>query len=237
MDSGFAPAARPGIRRKTLRSAQNDLQARIHPGRGGDSGNRAGRMVARIRAAAADAGGPPFLRSTRQRHSRPPDRHSRAAHAGAVSRAFDQSRRRRRARTGAACHRARLSRSLQDPGRQRAGLCADLGGFCRARQELRPARRPRPHRDRAESHPRRARRPHRVPRRRRHLAEQLHVHAQHGPGHGRLHGAVEARRHGRPLGVHARGRARQGDHREARLPVPGAEHPRHRMERRRRSSR
>ena len=58
-----------------------------------------------------------------------------------------------------------------------------------------------------------------------------------GPGHGRLHGAAEARRHGRPLGVHARRRARQGDHREARLPVPRAEHPRHRMERSRRSSR
>ena len=29
-----------------------------------------------------------------------------------------------------------------------------------------------------------------VPRRRRHLAEQLHVHAHQGPGHGRLHGAA-----------------------------------------------
>src|SRR6188472_2524608 len=53
-----------------LWESQNDLQARIHPGRGGDSGNRAGWMVARVRAAAADAGGPAFFRSTRQRHSR-----------------------------------------------------------------------------------------------------------------------------------------------------------------------
>ena len=29
----------------------------------------------------------------------------------------------------AACHRARPPRSLQNPGRQRAGLCADLGGL------------------------------------------------------------------------------------------------------------
>ena len=45
--------------------------------------------------------------------------------------------------------------------------------------------------------------PHAVPRRRRHLAGQLHVARQQGPGHGRLHGAAEARRHDRPLGVHA----------------------------------
>ena len=112
---------------------------------------------------------------------------------------------------------ARFLDLLQDPRRVGAPAYAlTLGGFRRARQELRPARRPRPHRDRAESDPRRARRPHacsstaatpgRTATRR--MRDQ-------GPGHGRLHGAAEARRHGRPLGVHARRRARQGDHRRS----------------------
>ena len=56
-----------------------------------------------------------------------------------------------------------------------------------------------------------------VSRRRRYLAEQLHRAADQGPGHGRLHGAAQARRHDRPLGIHARHRSRQGDRRETRL--------------------
>ncbi len=58
---------------------------------------------------------------------------------------------------------------------------------------------PRPHRHGARRDPRRARRQGAVPRWRRHLAEQLHLDGEQGPGHGRLHGAAEARRHDRPL--------------------------------------
>ena len=176
-------------------------------------------------------------RPGRQRHPRSPRRPARPAQAGAVSRAVGQHRRRRRARTIAACHRPGVSRPVQDPGRLRQRLCLHRGGFRGARPNLRQARRARPDRHRAQDDPRRAPGPHPVPRRRRHLAEQLHVLAQQGPGHGRLHGAVEARRHDRPLGVHARRRARQGNRQDARISVSRAEHPRHRMERSRRSSR
>ena len=54
-----------------------------------------------------------------------------------------------------------------------------------------------------------------VPRRRRYLAEQLHRAADQRRRHGRLHGAAEARCHDRPLGIHARHRSRQGDHRRS----------------------
>ncbi len=143
-----------------------------------------------LRAAAPDAGRPAALRAARQRHARPRHRHPRAARAAAVPRAVGQPRRRRGEGPGAAPHRPRPSRSLQDPAGLGRGLRADLGGFRRAGQELRPARRARPHRHHREGDPRRARRPRRVPRRRRHLAEQLHVAGQQGPGHGRLHGAA-----------------------------------------------
>ena len=93
------------------------------------------------------------------------------------------------------------------------GLRADLRRLHGARQELRPDRRPRPHRHHRQDDPRRARRPRAVPRRRRHLAEQLHVARQQGPGHGRLHGAAQAGRHDRALGVHARRRAGEGTRR------------------------
>ena len=63
-------------------------------------------------------------------------------------------------------------------------------------------------------------------RRRRHLDQQLDLAQDQRPGHGRRHGAAEAGRDDRALGVHARRSARQGNRREARLPVPGAERPR-----------
>ena len=169
--------------------------------------------------------------AARQRHAGARRRHSRPARARAVPRAVGQSRHRRGEGTRAACHRPGASRPLQDRARLGGGLRPHLGGFRGARQELRPARRARPHRHHPQGDPRRARRSRGFPRRRRHLAEQLHLADQQGPGHGRLHGAAEAGRHDRALGVHPRRRARQGDRRRARFSLPCAEHARYRMER------
>ena len=116
----------------------------------------------------------------------------------------------------AASHRRGLSQALRHPGEIRRGLCADVGGFLRAGEILRPHRRPRPARDRGEGGARRARRRQSAAARwRRHLARLARRQSQQRPGHGRLHGAAEARRHDRPLGIHLRRGAGEGADRQA----------------------
>ena len=117
------------------------------------------------------------------------------------------------------------------PAKSAAAYALTVGGFHGAGQELRPHRRARPARDRGQARARRARRQGAFPRRRRHLAGLDGRQCQQRPGHGRLHGAVEARRHDRPLGIHLwRGPRHRVDQRPG-LPVPRAQRSRHRMER------
>ncbi len=128
------------------------------------------------------------------------------------------------ARHSSTCSRFRPARA--------SAYALHLGGFRGARQDLWPARRPRPHRHRAQDDSRRASRPHAVPRRRRHLAEQLHVAASP-----RARTWSTAWRCLKPDAMTGHWEFTLGaervkaNHREARLSVPGAEHPRHRMER------
>jgi len=195
-------------------------------------GARIGRLDARVRATARHPGPASAPRSAgRQRDAGPSRRPARPAQAGAVSRVVRQHRRRRGARPASARHRASVPRRVQDRARLVARLRLHRRGFFRAGADLRPDGGTGPHRDRTQAYPRRASRSHACPGRRRHLAGQLHVAREQGPGHGRLHVAAQARRHDRPLGVHLRRRARQGADREARLSLPRAERPRHRMER------
>ena len=139
---------------------------------------------------------------------RPRHRHPRPAPAGLFPRAVDQPRRRRGARAWCRISpAARLLDHLQDPAGIGAGLRADLGGFRRARQELRPASAA------STASPPSSRRS--APSA---ATASLFLDggdtwqnsytslSDQGPGHGRLHGAAQARRHDRPLGVHARRR-------------------------------
>ena len=198
----------------------------------------AGRLDARPRAAAADPGRAAALRCRRQCHAGSCRRHPRPARAGAVPRAVGQPRRRRGQGTGAACHRPGIARSLQDPAGLGRGLCAELattsprwpraygrlGGLDRIATILKAIRAERGDRvvflDGGDTW-------------------QNSYTSLQSKGQDMVDcmALLQAGRHGRPLGVHARRRARQGDRRQARLSVPGAEHPRHRMERGRRSSR
>ena len=124
---------------------------------------------------------------------------------------------------------ARLSRALRHRARDACRLCADRGGFLRARAELRPCRRARPARDRGRCGARGARRQGAAARRRRHLARLARGEPHARAGRGRLRQAAAARRDDRPLGVHLRRGALQGADRQPRIPVPRAQCARHRV--------
>ena len=163
-----------------------------------------------LRAAAADAGRAAAVRTARQRHAGARHRHSRPAHADPVPRAVDQSRRRRR--KGQVPHIT--GRDFLDLYNITAGSAAAyaltsedfaalaksygrLGGLDRIATMLKTIRAERGDRvvflDGGDT-----------------WQNSYTSLRQQGPGHGRLHGAAQAGRHGRPLGIHARRRARQG---------------------------
>ena len=233
--SGSLPARVPAC----ATGSSHDLQARLPPGRRRDGGARAGRLDARLRAAAADAGRA-AARSSRSATSRwctSPTSTPSSCRCFSASRRSISASARRKGQVAAHHRRATSSTSTASrPARAAAyALTSEdfaalaksygrIGGLDRIATVLKAIRAERGDRvlllDGGDT-----------------WQNSYTSHADQGPGHGRLHGAAEARRHDRPLGVHARRRAREGDRRRARLSVPRAEHPRHRMERSRRSSR
>ena len=154
--------------------------------------------------------------SARQRHAHPRDGHPRAARSAAFPRAVRQHRRRRgqgrrpsHQRQGLSWRGSALSAkspeayALTDQDfAELARAYGRMGGLDRIATVV-------------KSDPRRAAGPHAAARRRRHLDQQLDVAADQGAGHGRCHEPARARCHDRPLGVHARRGARQGDRRQA----------------------
>ncbi len=157
--------------------------------------------------------------------------HSCPAGAAADARAGGQSRHRRGQGHGAACQRQGAARALQDRARLGRCLCAGgrrlrragrtygrLGGLDRIATILKAIRAERGDRvlllDGGDT-----------------WQNSYTSLVSKGQDVIDCMALLQAGRHGRALGVHARRRARQGDRRRARLPVPRPEPARHRMER------
>ena len=129
------------------------LEARFSPGCRRDRRLGARRLDASLCATTSHPGRTVALRRRRQRHARARRRHSRPACAGAVPRALDQSRHRRGEGAGATSQRQGAARPLPHCARIGGGLRAELGGFRRPGQDLRPAGRARPHRHHPQGDP------------------------------------------------------------------------------------